>query len=500
MARTEQNRTRAAAVVLILLSTALSIAFLASSASAGQPGGLPPDSPGLERAIDVANENAGLVDRIGIVGIGVGTDSGGDAVIRILLDRPGIRGLPTELDGVPVETEVTGMIVARCHSTTDLCRPASNGTSVGHTSVTAGTIGAIVAKNNQTFILSNNHVLANANSASTGDTIIQPGDFDGGTAPADTIGTLEEFVEINFNGTDNTVDAAIALVDSNDVTNATLVGLAGGYGSPLTTPGAAVLNSTVFKCGRTTGCTDGPVTLTNATLNVCYQSRGPFRCSLLATFTGQIGIGDADFSAGGDSGSMIVNGSNEPVALLFAGNSSMTFANPIGPVLSQLGVTIYDAGSVAPPTATSTPTVTPIPTATSTPTITPIPVATSTPTFTPAPTVTPTPTAVPPTPTPGAGLSVSLEDWGSMNDGRTWVGQIRVKVSGYPDENAGVSVAGMWSASGGDETPGCTTDSSGSCIVSTGSVRKNIGSSTFTVNSVDDASWAVVTTLTILKP
>ena len=60
----------------------------------------------------------------------------------------------------------------------------------------------------------------------------------------------------------------------------------------------------------------------------------------------QIVITPGTFSAGGDSGSLIVvnsvgSGSDRrPVGLLFAGSSSYTIANPIDAVLTEFRVTI----------------------------------------------------------------------------------------------------------------------------------------------------------------
>ena len=53
---------------------------------------------------------------------------------------------------------------------------------------------------------------------------------------------------------------------------------------------------------------------------------------------GQVLINGSGFSAGGDSGSLIVtdNTSHNPVALLFAGSSTTTIANPIREVLTKL--------------------------------------------------------------------------------------------------------------------------------------------------------------------
>lgn len=65
----------------------------------------------------------------------------------------------------------------------------------------------------------------------------------------------------------------------------------------------------------------------------------------VARFVDQILIGGGGFSAGGDSGSLIVlnaKGANarQPVGLLFAGGSGFTVANPIDAVLDRFGVTI----------------------------------------------------------------------------------------------------------------------------------------------------------------
>jgi hypothetical protein len=66
----------------------------------------------------------------------------------------------------------------------------------------------------------------------------------------------------------------------------------------------------------------------------------------VACFTNQIIV--TNFSAGGDSGSLVVfDGKGKtrlddrrPVGLLFAGSSSITVVNPIDAVLTRFGVTI----------------------------------------------------------------------------------------------------------------------------------------------------------------
>ena len=88
----------------------------------------------------------------------------------------------------------------------------------------------------------------------------------------------------------------------------------------------------VQKYGRTTALTDGVVTAIAASVIVRYDAGQ-------ARFDGQIIIEgtNGSFSAGGDSGSLVVvTGTNDPVGLLFAGSSSITIANPIDDVLSEL--------------------------------------------------------------------------------------------------------------------------------------------------------------------
>jgi len=96
---------------------------------------------------------------------------------------------------------------------------------------------------------------------------------------------------------------------------------------------------TVHKFGRTTSYRAGRIT------SVLYDVRLTYEVGDV-TFADQIairGLGGTPFSKAGDSGSTILErASNKVVGLLFAGTTSdtMTFANHIGDVLSQLGVTL----------------------------------------------------------------------------------------------------------------------------------------------------------------
>lgn len=298
-----------------------------------------------------------LMEIDGVVGTATGINQDGSTVIKIYAERDGVPDLPALLDGVPVEVEVTGMFVAYADPTARFTRPVPIGVSTGHPDITAGTIGCRVKNaQGQVFALSNNHVYANSNAASIGDNELQPGPYDGGVNPADAIGTLYDFQTIDFNGSNNYIDAAIASTTTDLVGYATPTG--DGYGVPNVTTVSAYVGQTVQKYGRTTGWTHGTVSELNVTVDVCYAQRG-LKCTKLARFVNQIGITPGTFSDGGDSGSLIVtdNANKNPVALLFAGSSTRTLANPINAVLQRFGVTI-DNGSGGstnvPPTANFT--------------------------------------------------------------------------------------------------------------------------------------------------
>ncbi|MDX1577827.1 MAG: PKD domain-containing protein, partial [Gemmatimonadota bacterium] len=305
---------------------------------------------------------AGLMRTKGVVGTGVGLDADGTPVVRVFTSEPGVPGLPGQLDDIPVQVRVTGLFVA---GTTARERPAPVGYSVGHTAITAGTHGGVVKNGaGDTFILSNNHVLANSNDANIGDAILQPGPFDGGQDPADRIGTLADFEPIDFSGAFNKLDAAIAAVAPGDVDPSTP---ADGYGVinavpyPLDGDGdgavdGSLLGLDVQKYGRTTQLTTGQVTEINVTANVCYEVLFGLFCTKSANFEDLLGF--PAMSQGGDSGSSIVttDGTNRAVGLLFAGSSTSTLASRIDLVLQRFGVA-YDDGSGGgnqPPTASFT--------------------------------------------------------------------------------------------------------------------------------------------------
>jgi hypothetical protein len=260
-----------------------------------------------------------------------------DEVKAVLVDSMGVSAASS--DNVPVNVIVTGIIDAQQHRFK--MRPAPGGISIGHPRVTAGTLGCLAYRPNRVLVLSNNHVIANSNDARFGDHITQPGRVDGGVAPADTIAILERFVPINFAGACNYVDCATGWAWPDRVRKE-LVYLRGGkpdffnISSLIRTP---VTGMIVGKSGRTTQLTQGRITDTSVTVRVNYGA------GRVALFCDQIAVRglSGDFSAGGDSGSVIWTWDNQrnPVGLLFAGGGGITFANKMGRVLSALDIRLY---------------------------------------------------------------------------------------------------------------------------------------------------------------
>ena len=271
--------------------------------------------------------------------------------------------VPPVIENVVTDVVEVGIIRAN-QARTDSWRPAPGGVSIGHYQITAGTLGVLVRDRSSggPMILSNNHVMANSNSANLGDPILQPGPADGGQLGTDTIAHLERFHPIAFSQepgvcgladavaqfgslmarvvgsghqlvahqadpeATNLMDAAIARpVNHADLRDDILeIGMVSGTLE-------ASLGMAVRKSGRTTGFTSGEVLVLDTTVQVSYGT------DRTAQFEGQILTGP--MSEGGDSGSLLVAGdSPRAVGLLFAGSSQTTINSPIQVVLDTLDI------------------------------------------------------------------------------------------------------------------------------------------------------------------
>jgi hypothetical protein len=266
-----------------------------------------------------------------------------DQAKAVLVDSFGARALSS--DRQPVNVIHTGPIDAYAHRHRE--RPSPCGISVGHPLVTAGTQGALARgrsgeRQNRLLLLSNNHVLANANAAAVNDPILQPGERDGGVDPADRIALLERWVTINFNpGAANFVDCATAWCWPDRVRREFVFHSGGAwqYFNVSSMPAAAFEGQGVGKSGRTTQLTSGRVIDVNASIRVGFTG------GRVANFRDQITIRGNNmlFSRGGDSGSLIWtwDSARRPVGLLFAGGGDFTFANKIEHVLEALDIALY---------------------------------------------------------------------------------------------------------------------------------------------------------------
>jgi len=124
-----------------------------------------------------------------------------------------------------------------------------------------------------------------------------------------------------------------------------------GFIEDIGVPGNTTVNPSVglgvAKSGRTTGFTTGTISSINTSVSVQYQRGCNSGKKFTISYTNQVVINSSTFSAGGDSGSLIVtnNASHNPVALLFAGSSTTTIGNPIGEVLTKLSTALGSAVS-----------------------------------------------------------------------------------------------------------------------------------------------------------
>jgi hypothetical protein len=286
-----------------------------------------------------------------IVGVGIGEKviggiPTGQLAVKVLVKEKqplrlvtGEAVVPESINGVLTDVEQTGEI--RAFRFTARRRPAPCGVSIGNcTRVMAGTLGCLVTRNNQLFILSNNHVMALVNSSPLNAGICQPGRLDGGVCPQDIIARLTQFVPIDFTpGANNLVDCAIART-SPLLVERRLLRLLGAVQPIAAGIAAPVLGMRVQKSGRTTQYRQGVIDMVNTTVNVSYAPLGG-----IARFVGQFRVRGTGgiFSDSGDSGSLVTSlAKNQPVGLLFAGNAAnnVTFCNPIRPVLAAFGVSI----------------------------------------------------------------------------------------------------------------------------------------------------------------
>ena len=203
----------------------------------------------------------------------------------------------------------------------------------------SGTLGSLVTDGSNFYILSNNHVLGLSDKARPGDDISQPGRIDNGCQLPPIVADFTVAPQLGSN-----VDAAIAQLRQGAMnTNGAIEDI----GVPSSVVMAPSVGLGVAKSGRTTGFTTGTISSINTSVNVQYQAGCGQGKKFVVSYTNQVVINSSTFSAGGDSGSLIVTNDSDhnPVALLFAGSSTTTIGNPVGEVLTKVSAALGNAVS-----------------------------------------------------------------------------------------------------------------------------------------------------------
>jgi hypothetical protein len=193
--------------------------------------------------------------------------------------------------------------------------PVESGFSVGiRTDVRAGTVGAVVSFNGDSYILSNAHVLR----GTVGKTTISYPAKEDNDDQANPVGVLQHIVPLKSSG--NRADAALAKINTGIVSIPTIPGASG----------VAAKDMRVIGTGRTTGTIRGVVRCTDFDGEVDVFGK-------ILDFEDQVVCeGHAD---DGDSGALIrEEGTGKILGLLFAASDDEFVFTPIATVREELGV------------------------------------------------------------------------------------------------------------------------------------------------------------------
>jgi hypothetical protein len=208
--------------------------------------------------------------------------------------------------------------------------------------MSVGTLGAFVRRQDATFLLSNNHVLAGCNAAKAGDRITQPGCISPESVAKHQVATLDQFEPLIFspasanpadgNVVFNQVDAGLALL-LQDVPSEP--GFLPSRGECPKLIGVAEPDDgmEVFKIGSTTGLTRGVIDEVESIVGpVPYDPHG--QCWFSGVFSVK-GVG-GNFGDTGDSGALIVTKEGNAVGVLFGGMDDTVYGCKISDVLTKL--------------------------------------------------------------------------------------------------------------------------------------------------------------------
>jgi hypothetical protein len=353
------------------------------------------DRAELDRALEIQDRAAEKIlsehREVGMVSLG--EDDAGNLQIQVHAEHRGAaRGLPGNVEGVPVQTIVSGTfrhfaapkpsgiilpkppagaapkspVVASPKAPVKPFAPGGppplpsgtilypNPIPIGVTAFNSddgcasGTFGCrLVDRAGNLYMLSNNHVFSAQNAGVVGETIVHPSPGDNACVDGGVVGVLSQFKFVVTVANTATLNVATMPINYMDaaiaITNEASAGFAtptGAYGTPGNTNVTSPAIKTVLrKMGRTTGFTKGFLAGLNGKVIIGYGGGNNVarfdRCLVIQT--SQSGT----FGAPGDSGSLVVtqNG-NLPVGLLFAGSSAQTLLNPINLVTLNFNVSV----------------------------------------------------------------------------------------------------------------------------------------------------------------
>jgi len=292
-----------------------------------------------------------LLGKRNVVGVGfgekwVGGVNTGVGAVLVFVSRKEDVGRLSACDVVPgsvggVVTDVVGRTgVISSLGLTGRSRPVCGGVSCGHLKVSAGTLGGWFLDGDGDVVgLSNNHVLAWENLAKSieshgdgptgGHLVFQPGAYDSGDFGNNKVGKLKSFIRLVRGG--NVEDSAVLKPFGLDLVEAGVdgVGVPVGFNDDLR------VGDLVQKVGRTTGFTTGRVIAVDGVVSVQYSRR-------LGVLSFRDQVITSAMSAGGDSGSLMLDMGGRVGGLLFAGSSQVTVFNKIKYPRESYGLSIYD--------------------------------------------------------------------------------------------------------------------------------------------------------------
>lgn len=262
----------------------------------------------------------------------------------------------------------TGTVVFPNDNQGNQTAPVKLGTSGGNildnntagTLCCIGTLGSLLQRGTTLFILSNNHVLARSSQGVAGEAIDQPGQprCPSGSQGLNVANLSEQAAlkpspctGVCTGNAPSNVDAAIAQIVGTTVdttgsildlgpAGSTSIAAAPPSNTPIDAATALTGHPKVAKSGRTTGLTCSTLqSVSTDNISVAYDTSCGGTTAFNAIFNGQIVIAGGTFSAGGDSGSLIVTADTvQPLGLLYAGSPTNTVANTILDSTNSQGV------------------------------------------------------------------------------------------------------------------------------------------------------------------